>query len=229
MKKNWSKTIILKDNDFYNVFLDDKLLKSPEKKKFNFTELKLAKFLKKEIDQEGDEINFKNLFFFNLFSLAIDKIKNNKIKYIEEICEYASTDLICYRAEKPEELVELQNNLWNPVLQKLEKIDLKFKLAFGIMPIQQPFHSINKLKSKLSKLNILEITCMHELTRVTGSALLSYSMKCRYFNTKYIYECSFLDDIWQSKKWGKIDEISKDLSKKKIIINNIKNIFEVLK
>ena len=66
MKKNWSKTIILKDNEFYNVFLDDKLLKSPEKKNFNFTDLKLAKFLKKEIDQQGDEINFKNTPEYNM-------------------------------------------------------------------------------------------------------------------------------------------------------------------
>ena len=67
MKKNWSKTIILKENDYYNVFLDDRLLKSSGKKKFNFIDLKLAKFLKKEIDQQGCEINFKIYFFLIYF------------------------------------------------------------------------------------------------------------------------------------------------------------------
>ena len=229
MKKNWSDTLIVNEKKFFNLYLDKKLLKSIEKNKFDFTNEKLAKILKEEIDQQGLEINFKKLFYFNLFSIAIDKIKNNKVTYINEICEYAFTDLICYRAEKPDELVQLQNDLWNPVLRKLYKVDLKFKIVSGIMPVEQPINSINILKNRLRKLNELEISCLFELTKVTGSILLAYSMICNFFDKKYIYDCSFLDDIWQSKKWGMINEISENLTKKKLIIKKIEKVLNIMK
>ena len=119
--------------------------------------------------------------------------------------------------------------LWNPVLNKLEKEDLKFKIAFGVMPIEQPITSINILKRKLKKLSDLEIAFLLELTKLTGSVLLAYSMKCKYFDIKYIYDCSFLDDIWQTKQWGMINEVNENLGKKKIIIKKIEKVFNFLK
>ena len=229
MKKNWSKTSVVNEKNFFNLYLDEKILKSVEKKKFNFINEKVVNLLKQEIDNQGHEINFSNLLYYNIFSLAVDKIKNHKTKYVNEVCKYAFTDLICYRANKPLELVELQNKLWNPVLIKLEDENLKFKKVSGIMPIQQSMQSIKAIKRKVGKLSYIEISCLLELTKVTGSVLLAYSMKCKYFDKNYIYNCSFLDDIWQSKKWGMIEEINENLRKKKQIINKISNVFDVLK
>ena len=56
------------------------------------------------------------LVFFGIFSTAIDRIINDRALYINAIMKFVDTDLICYRANKPDELVELQNKHWDPIL-----------------------------------------------------------------------------------------------------------------
>ena len=124
------------------------------------------------------------LFYFNILSLGIDKVKKNKNKFLEDIFKYINTDLICYRAEKPEDLVNLQNKYWDPVLKRLSFLDLKFKTFYGIMPQEQLKSTIKKFKNKLNKLNEIEIVCLLKLTQSIGSVLLSYSLspKIHFFH-----------------------------------------------
>ena len=121
MNKDWSKMSISTGKKNLKIYLDDKPLLSIEKKKLEFKNKKIALLLKEEIESSRKNKNFNKLFYFNILSFGIDKVKNNKIKYLNEIFKYIDTDLICYRAEKPDDLVELQIKMWNPVLDRLAK------------------------------------------------------------------------------------------------------------
>jgi len=59
-------------------------------------------------------------------NLAHDRAEAERMQWVEELCEYAQTDLLCYRAEEAA-LREKQAHLWNPVLERLaERHALKF-------------------------------------------------------------------------------------------------------
>ena len=121
---------------FFNLFINNKEIKTPEKVSFNFKDKVFPNLILKEIKI----FKLKNLnqsIYYNIFSLAKDKILVDKQKYIEEVLKYINTDLICYWENKPDDLYALQLNNWNLQLKKLKKEELNFDYTFNIIPIKQ--------------------------------------------------------------------------------------------
>ena len=229
MNNYWSKISIITRKKISSICLDDKPLLSIEKNNLEFKNIKTALILKNEIKSSEKIKNFNRLFYFNILSFGIDKIKKNKNNYLQEIFKYINTDLICYRAEKPDDLVKLQTKMWNPILDRFEKEDLKFNQFVGVMPRSQPKSSIEKFKKKFKKYDEFEISCFLKLTQITGSVILSYSLLKKYFSEKYIFDCSVLDEKWQSKQWGEIEEIEKKHNEEFLKIKKIKLLFNTMR
>ena len=137
---------------FFKLFINNKEIKTPEKVSFNFKEKIFPNLILKEIKK----FKLKNLnqsTYYNIFSLAKDKIQVDKQKYIEEVLKYINTDLICYWENKPDDLYTLQLDNWNSQLKKLKKEELNFDYTFNIIPIKQKKSSIELLKNKLIQLD----------------------------------------------------------------------------
>ena len=228
MKSNWSKISVLKIKKNFRIYLDDKPLKTIEKNDFEFQNKKIVNLVKKEITQLKDVIKINDCFYFNILSFCFDKIKNDRDRYLNDIFKYCNTDLICYRAEKPQDLVNLQNKYWDPVLIKLNSMGLKFKSFYGVMPKKQLSITIKKFKKELQQLCDIELACLLKLTQTLGSVLLSYSLLKNQFNCKFIFECSVLDEKWQSKQWGEVEESLERFQKTYLFIKNIKNLLYIL-
>ena len=136
---------------FFNLFINNKEIKTPEKVSFNFKEKISPNLILKEIKK----FKLKNLnqsTYYNTFSLAKDKIQVDKQKYIEEVLKYINTDLICYWENKPDDLYTLQLDNWNSQLKKLKKEELNFDYTFNITPIKQNKSSIVLLKKKVNSI-----------------------------------------------------------------------------
>ena len=139
MKKFWEKVSIKKiSSDSFCVMLDKRILKTPLKRDLVLPNLNLAQEIVKEWDQDSKNINTESMIFYGLISTSLDKIIDNKNLYINDILDYIDTDLICYRAENPKELVELQKNKWDPIILLLEKyIGSKVEVFQGVLPKKQ--------------------------------------------------------------------------------------------
>ena len=75
----------------FNLFINNKEIKTPEKVPFNFKDKIFPNLILKEIKK----LKLKNLnqsTYYNIFSLAKDKIQVDKQKYIEEVLKYINTD-----------------------------------------------------------------------------------------------------------------------------------------
>ena len=56
-----------------------------------------------------------------------------------EIVKYLGSDLVCYRAADPSELVRRQAEAWDPVLDWCQAaLGIKLAVTTGIMPVAQP-------------------------------------------------------------------------------------------
>ncbi len=216
----------LKNSDgFFNLFINNKEIKTPEKASFNFKNNVYPDLILKEIKK----FKLKNLnqsIYYNIFSLAKDKILVDKQKYIEEVLKYIYTDLICYWENKPDDLYALQLNNWNLQLKKLKKEELNFDYTFNIIPIKQNKSSIQLLKNKLIQLDDVILSCLLIVTKTTSSLLLSYLFITNRIKPTDLYKNTYLHEIWQSKKWGIVEE-EKEKRESDLLI--FKKIYKLIK
>tara|TARA_B100000242_G_scaffold260735_1_gene206211 strand:- start:114 stop:803 length:690 start_codon:yes stop_codon:yes gene_type:complete len=202
-------------NGFFNIFINNKEVKTPENVSFNFKEKIFPDLILKEIKR----FNLKNLnqsIYYNIFSLSKDKILINKQKYINDVMKYINTDLICYWENKPEDLYNLQLDYWKTQLIKLKIEELYFDYTVNILPIKQRNSSVELLKNKLNKLDDIILACLLIVTKTTSSLLLSYLFATNRINPIDLYKNTYLHEIWQSKKWGLVEE-EKEKRKKDLL------------
>ena len=210
---------------FFNLFIGNKEIKTPEKVSFNFKNKIFPDLILKEIKK----FKLKNLnqsIYYNVFSLAKDKILVDKQKYIEEVLKYINTDLICYWENKPDDLYTLQLDNWNSQLKKLKKEELNFDYTFNITPIKQNKSSIVLLKKKLIQLDDIILSCLLIITKITSSVLLSYLFITNRIKPIDLYNNTYLHEIWQSKKWGIVEE-EKEKRENDVLI--FKKIYKLIK
>ena len=209
----------------FKLFINNKEIKTPEKVSFNFKEKIFPNLILKEIKK----FKLKNLnqsTYYNIFSLAKDKIQVDKQKYIEEVLKYINTDLICYWENKPDDLYTLQLDNWNSQLKKLKKEELNFDYTFNITPIKQNKSSIVLLKKKLIQLDDIILSCLLIITKITSSVLLSYLFITNRIKPIDLYNNTYLHEIWQSKKWGIVEE-EKEKRENDVLI--FKKIYKLIK
>ena len=221
MKKFWEKVSIKKiSSDSFCVMLDKRILKTPLKRELVLPNLNLAQEIVKEWDQDSKKINTESMIFYGLISTSLDKIIDNKNLYINDILDYIDTDLICYRAENPKELVELQKNKWDPIILLLEKyIGTKVEVFQGVLPKKQHATVHLKLNNIVNQSDIFEISALHRITNITGSIFLSLCVLKKDISKNEVFELSFLDELWQAENWGFDQETSQKRKEISIELN----------
>ena len=213
------------ENGIYNLFINNKEIKTPENALFNFKVKTFPELMVKEIKS----LNLKKLnqsLYYNIFSLAKDKIFIDKQKYIDEVMKYINTDLICYWENKPEDLHALQVDNWRKQLKKLKDEELKFDYTYNILPIKQKDSSIKLLKNKLIQLDDIILACLLIVTKTTSSLLLSYLFTTNRIKPIDLYKNTYLHEIWQSNKWGIVEE---EKEKRESDLLTFKKIYKLIK
>lgn len=223
MKKFWKIIEIQKNSSkSFQILLDKKKLKTPLKNELILSNQIIANEVLKEWDQNFDIINTENLVFYGLLSTAIDRIHEQRDAYISDIINFIDTDLICYRAEGPYDLVSLQNQNWNPILLLIEKYTkVNINIFKGIMPLEQDLKVHAEIKHFIINLSDVQISVLHRITNLIGSVFLSICILKKDLSKKQAYEFAFLDELWQAKNWGYEEEASIKRNKIRIELNRL--------
>ena len=223
MKKFWETIKIKKvsSKEFY-ILLDNKKLKTPLKKELTLSNDLMAKEVLKEWDQRSDIVNTDDLVFYGLLSTAIDRVREEKNSYINDIINFIDTDLICYRADNPIDLVSHQNKQWDPIISLIEKyINTKVSIFKGVMPSQQNSKVHDKVKNLVVELSDIQISVLHRITNLIGSVFLALCILKKDLSNKQAFELSFLDELWQAENWGYEEDASTKRKKIRTELNRL--------
>ena len=223
MKKFWETIEIKKvsSKEFY-ILLDNKKLKTPLKKELTLSNHLMAKEVLKEWDQRSDIIDTDDLVFYGLLSTAIDRVREEKNSYINDIINFIDTDLICYRADNPIDLVSFQNKHWDPIISLIEKyINTKVSIFKGVMPSQQNSKVHHKVKNLVVELSDIQISILHRITNLIGSVFLALCILKKDLSNKQAFELSFLDELWQAENWGYEEDASTKRKKIRTELNRL--------
>lgn len=207
LRRFWDKATYIKDDDGFRIYLDKQLLRLPQKSILTVSNETLAKRIVDEWQnagcKKGDIFSFDTLPITRIISTLIEKIKPDRKKYIDVLLPYVNGELLCYRAEKPKQLVNRQNQLWQPILQWIEEfLHITFRVTKGVMPIMQDKQTINKIKTYIMRLSDEELTFFAVIIPLLGSVVLSIAIFERKLSAQQGFEYAYLDEHIQSQIWG---------------------------
>ena len=206
MSKRFYKNVSVEARDgAFVVLLDSHELKTPAKKPMHFPNAALAQLVADEWQAQREEIDTHAMPVMRLVSTALDRVSEVPHETAEAYAAYAMSDLLCYRAEHPEKLVEKQSDAWDPLLAWAKaRFDLSFNITFGILPIEQPEENRARFVAAAGE-NLFRLTGLAHLAALLGSAILAIALDEGRISPREAYELAFLDDLAQMEDWG-IDE-----------------------
>ena len=107
--------------DGWSVRLDGRGVKTPARKTLTVPSEALATMVAEEWAAQGERIDAPAMPLTRLCFVALDRMELAREETIAEVTKYASTDLVCFRAPDPAELVAAQAAAWDPMLAWAEQ------------------------------------------------------------------------------------------------------------
>ena len=189
------------------VKLDERYVHTPSGNKLQLPTKILAEAIAEEWLKQDKKIDPSSMPMMQLSCTAIDRVHENRTDLIDETVSYGETDLLCYRADKPLELVKLQLSCWQPVLDWLaDDLGIKLKVASGIVHIEQEKASIIKLREVISAYLPFPLTALIRFSQSFSSLGLGLAVTSHHITWQQASELAFLDEKFQAQRWGEDSE-----------------------
>ena len=211
-KRFWQDVSISKVGNGYSILLDGRGVNTPAKAPLILPTLQLAEAVAAEWREQIEVVDPAAMPFTGAANAALDKVKNQFGEVAGLVSAYAETDLFCYRAEAPRELVERQQRAWDPMLNwSRDVLNAPLNIAHGVMFIRQPQQSISALQSCVNKFNPFELTALYDLVGLSGSLVAGLAVVEGHETPESVWDICQVDETWQKEQWGQ-DEIAEELT-----------------
>ena len=192
----------------FRILLDGRPVRTPGKKLLAVPSQPIADRLRAEWDAQSEEIDPAKMPVTRLVNTAIDGVADNLDAVFDELVRFAGTDMLCYRADSPEGLVQRQREGWDPIIRwAAEAKGARFILVEGVMHQEQPAPAIEAFSAALSAWrDPLALACVHTVTTLTGSALLGLAHAEGVVDADKAWSLAHIDEDWQIEHWGTDEE-----------------------
>jgi chaperone required for assembly of F1-ATPase len=203
-KRFYSHVSVSPVDDGYAIHLDGKPVRTPAKALIVLPSEAAAQLVADEFAAQEEIVNLPAMPVLRLVNTALDGVASEADAVAEDILRFSSSDLLCYRADAPQGLVERQARAWDPVLDwAREALGARFILAEGVMHVEQPREAITAISLHLlRKKEPLRLAALHLMTSLTGSALLALAVEEGALDAEEAWTAAHVDEDWNIAQWG---------------------------
>jgi chaperone required for assembly of F1-ATPase len=167
----------------------------------------LADAISAEWDAQGSRIEPATMPLTRLANSIIDGVIGREAEVRRDIAKYAESDLVCYRAESPQDLMVRQARAWNPVLSWAQDVlGARFQSAQGVMPVKQGDDAIASVGRALEGYDAYRLAALHVMTSLMGSVLLALAHARGRLSAEEAWTAAHIDEDWQIGRWGQDEE-----------------------
>ncbi len=207
-KRFYTTVSISADGEGFAIHLDGKPVKTPAKNTLRLPTQEAADLVAAEWAAQDQVINPATMPITKLANTAIDAVSLNLSEVFDEIVRFAGSDLLCYRADSPQELVDRQANRWDPVLAWVAQAhQARFILAEGVIHQEQPAQALQAYAAGLERYReAFRLSCLHVVTTLAGSSILALAFADGAFDLDTVWDLAHLDEDWTIEHWGSDDE-----------------------
>jgi chaperone required for assembly of F1-ATPase len=186
----------------FPLLLDGKPVRTPMRRALAAPTRPLAEKIAEEWNAQAEVIDPACMPLTRLANAVIDAVADAPGPVAEEVTSYLGSDLLCYRAEAPDGLVEGQTRHWDPVLAwARDTLDARFMLAQGVMHVAQPGEAIAAARARIPA-EPWRLGAVSAITTLTGSAIVALALAHDALDAEAAWAAAHVDEDWQMSQWG---------------------------
>jgi chaperone required for assembly of F1-ATPase len=157
-----------------------------------------------EWERQRETIDPAEMPLTRLLNSAIDGVAHTMADTRADILRYAGSDLLCYRAEEPDELVARQAHAFDPVLRwAAESLGAHFNVTTGMVHVAQPHAALAAIAASLDSYDDpAALAALSVMTTLTGSALLALAIARGFLSAEAAWRAAHVDEDFQAERWG---------------------------
>jgi chaperone required for assembly of F1-ATPase len=211
MRRFWDKATIGESGSGYTILLDGRPLHLPGGAVIQVAGVDLAAALAEEWQAaggaKGGETSFADTPLTRIAGTAQQRIAPNPAPVADSLAKYAETDLLCYRAEHPPELVRRQAEAWQPWLDWAAlEFDAPLRVTSGIMHVSQDQAALDALHRAVHALPPEMLAGLGIAVPAVGSLVLGLALAHGRLTAEQAHALGALEELFQAELWGEDSE-----------------------
>lgn len=186
------------------IRLDGRTLKTPLQHPLILPDEAFARALAAEWQAQGDEVIPASMPLNQLVNTLIDKAQGaDRAAMEEEVLRYTGSDLVCYFATHPADLVARQEAAWRPLLDWLrDALGIVLEAVSGIQYHHQPQPALDAFAQLVRRMSAPQFTFMQAATALFGSPVMALALLHGKMDADQAFQAAAVDEIYQLEKWG---------------------------
>jgi chaperone required for assembly of F1-ATPase len=187
----------------FAILLDGRSPRTPGGRPFIVPSEGLAREIAQEWAAQETAIQPATMPLTQLAATALDRVAGERASMEAALIKFAATDLLCYRATTPAELVAKQSGVWQPLLDWAAlSLDAPLAVTSGVLPIGQPDHALKALERWMQRLDLWRLAAFQCAAGAAGSFVLGAALIESRLDALGMIEAAQLDETYQRAHWG---------------------------
>ena len=189
----------------HTLMLDGRGARTPGRNPLSATSRALMLQVAAEWERQHETIDPAEMPLTRLLNSAIDGVVHTMAETRADILRYAGSDLLCYRAEEPEDLVERQAHAFDPILRwAAETLGARFNVTAGVMHVAQPHAALAAIGAALEAYDDpAALAALSVMTTLTGSALIALAVARGFLSPESAWQAAHIDEDFRRSGRGR--------------------------
>jgi len=210
-KRFYDEVNVAAGEEGFSVLLDGRVVKTPARRALILPTQILAQAIAQEFTHQREKIDPATMPLTRLANTVIDGIADNLQALAEDIMRFIAADMLFYRADSPNELIERQRIAFDPIIDFIEKkFSCHFLIGSEVRFITQPREAMMAVKAYINAITSpFVLGGLHTITSLTGSGLIAIAVREQAFDADTVWKIAHMEEDWTNEHWGQDDEATK--------------------
>ena len=202
-KRMYQVVAVLPVAGAFSVALDGRPVKTPANAVLAVPTKALADAVAGEWAAQEDLIRPATMPLTRLCATTIDRVVPERNAVVEGIAAYGAMDLVCYRAEQPDDLRARQHDRWQPLLDWLEeRYGARLAVTDGVVPITQDGRVLDILRQAVGARGDFPLAALASVVEALGSLVIGLALLADRVDPEEAFAASQVDEDYQAERWG---------------------------
>ncbi|HLG86932.1 MAG TPA: ATP12 family protein [Alphaproteobacteria bacterium] len=210
MRRLYKETATTSDDEGFAILLDGKPVVTPGRRRLVVPTAALAEGIASEWDEQGESIRPDTMPLMQIAATVLDHLAQHRPDVEKAVLRFAETDLVCYRADGPPELIRKQRAAWEPLLDWVaEKHGVRLDVTHGVLPVSQPSEAMQALGAIVRGLDDWRLGALQAAVSAAGSLVVGLALTEGRIDAAQAFAASELDESWSIDHWGEDAEAAR--------------------